>query len=158
MNSTTSGILEIRKALYGNEFDYDGFYQGKTGLFYKIAARYYASKDEFATVGTYFAIEFQNKDYKFDAYPFVKDNGNFVRSTKGPFTETTISNTDLIRLVFGYENDNSSNFCWDPFIGLAYTKKTFNGWYTNSNGDPILGSISETKPSFILGFKIGIRF
>jgi hypothetical protein len=157
VTTTSESFTSIRKELFGSDF-YEGFHQGQTGTFLKLGVRYYAGKNDDAPEGSYLALEYQTKNFQFDAYPYIKDGSNFYRAATGPYQDTKVTNTDLIRVIFGYQSDNSSNFCWDPYIGIAMRKRTFDGWYEDESGKPILGSISETKPIFLIGAKLGIRF
>jgi hypothetical protein len=154
LTATSAFTNEINSGLFGNN-DYDGFYKGKTGLMFKLGARYYAGRGDYAPEGTYFALEYQVKNFKFDAYPYI--NGS--RTSSGPFQETTISNADLARLLFGYQTDSSSNFVWDYFLGVGWRKHTVDGWYVDENtSNPVLGEQSSYKPVLLLGVKMGIRF
>jgi hypothetical protein len=154
LTATSAFTNEISAGLFDSK-DYDGFYKGKTGLMFKLGARYYAGRGDYAPEGTYFALEYQAKNFKFDAYPFI--NGS--RTSSGPYQETTVSNTDLVRLLFGYQTDSSSNFVWDYFLGIGWRKHTVNGWYVDENTSvPALGEQSSYKPVLLLGIKMGIRF
>jgi hypothetical protein len=155
LTTTSSWSSSISSELFGSN-DYDGFYKGKTGLMFKFGARYYAGRNDDAPEGTYFALEYQAKNFKFDAYPYI--NGS--RASSGPYQETNVSNTDLVRILFGYQSEgSSSNFVWDPYIGIGWRKHNFEGWYQEDNKPaPTLGSVSEYKPVFLIGFKMGIRF
>ncbi len=154
LTATSEWNITINQELFENS-DYEGFHKGKTGLMFKIGARYYAGRGDDAPEGTYFALEYQTKNYKFDAYPIV--NGSRFQ---GALVESSVSNTDLIRILFGYQSEgSSSNFVWDPYIGIGWRKHTFNGWYEEENtSNAIFGEKSEYKPIFLIGFKMGIRF
>jgi hypothetical protein len=154
--TTTSSTFGALRTLLSESNEYEGLYKGKTGMMFKLGVRYYASKDDDAPDGTYFALESQIKQYKFDAYQYESIGGG--RLVTGPYNPTTINNTDIIRILFGYQSENTSNFTWDTYIGLSWRKHTFNGWYQDEGTRPVLGSISTYRPVFLCGVKIGICF
>ena len=137
-----------------NNQDYDGLAKGKTGLMFKIGARYYAGRRDEAPEGPYLGVEYQVKKYVYDAFPYT---GGY-RASSGPTQEASSTDTDLLRILFGYQSDNSNNFSWDPYIGIGWRKHTFNGWYLDENSKAILGSVSSSKPVFLIGVKMGLRF
>jgi hypothetical protein len=154
VTTVSSTFAEFRSALSNSAF-YDGFVKGKTGTMFKIGVRYYASKGDDAPEGSYFAAEYQVKKFNFDAY---KMDINGSRISSAPYQATSVTNSDLLRLLFGYQYEGNSNFKWDTFIGLGWRTTTLNGWYLNDNSKAVLGSVSNVKPVFIIGFKLGVAF
>jgi hypothetical protein len=154
VTTTTESFSIIRAELTGST-EYENFYKGNTGSFFRIGAKYYASKSDDAPEGPYVGLEFQVKKFKFDAYK-LDASGYAIYSA--PYQATTVTNTDLIRIVFGYQSLTRSDFAWDYYIGLAWRKHTFNGMYRDDNSKPIIGEIASYKPVFVIGAKIGLGF
>ncbi len=154
VTTSSSGYAEIRSILGGSE--YDNFVKGQTGSFVRIGVRYYPSRSDYVPEGPYFALEFQMKQFKFDALK-LDAQGSPIYSA--PYQSTTITNYDLARFVFGYQVLTGSNFTWDSYIGLGWRQHTFNGWYKDeTSGKAILGDNSSSYPTLMIGVKIGIGF
>lgn len=156
--STSPYYVSIRQEL-SNTGEYDGFAKSKTGSMFKLGARFYANRNDVAPEGAYFSLEYQVKKFKYDAYPLQGSPSNgYYRASSPPFKEESITNSDVIRVLFGYQYENDSNFSWDPYIGIGWRKRAFNGSYLDDNNKPQFGTKSEAKPVFIVGFKMGILF
>jgi hypothetical protein len=155
VTATSSAYASFLQEFYENG-NYDGFYKGKTGLMFKIGARYYAGKKDDAPEGAYLGVEYQVKQYVFDAYPYVK--GNTYRASQGPYQETKITNKDMVRILFGYQSDNSNNFTWDYYVGIGWRNQVFDGWHLDDRSMPVLGSRLSSKPVFLIGLKMGVAF
>jgi hypothetical protein len=156
VTTITSNFAEFQTALLGDIGSaYEGFYKGKTGPLLKLGFRYYAGKGDDAPEGAYFALEYQMKKYNFDAY---KLNANGDRTYSAPYQASSVTNSELLRILFGYQYEGNSNFTWDPYIGLGWRQTTFNGNYLGDNRQVLLGSVSAYKPVFIIGFKMGVAF
>jgi hypothetical protein len=156
LTTITPSFAEFQSALLGgNGYAFEGLQKGKTGPLLKIGFRYYAGRGDDAPEGAYFALEYQMKKYNFDAY---KLNPGGDRSYSAPYQASSITNTDLLRILFGYQYEGNSNFTWDPYIGLGWRQTTFNGYYQDDASKVVLGSISVYKPVFIIGFKMGVAF
>jgi hypothetical protein len=134
--------------------DYLG-YEAKpqTGLFLSIGAKYYAGRNTFAPEGAYLAVESQFKQYKFETVQEYS-NGN----AGGDKAQTTITNFDMFRVLFGFQGEEFNNFTYEPQLGFGWRKHTYDGWIKDDNLNPILGSVSTVKPVLVFGFKIGLRF
>jgi hypothetical protein len=158
ITTSTESFIALRRITTSNNDFYDGFHKSQTGAFFKVGMRYYVSKRDDAPEGIYFGIEHQVKVFKFETYPFIEDGSGYYRSSTGPFQEAKVSNWDLFRFVIGYQSQRVSNFTWDPFVGIAYQKTSFEGWVKGENGSPVLSNESESKPVFLIGFKMGILF
>jgi hypothetical protein len=154
LTTTASTFAEIQGTVFGGG-DYDNFYKGGTGSFIRIGGRYYASKSDDAPEGPYLGVEFQIKKFKFDAYRL--DNTGY-QVTSAPYSPTSITNTDLIRLVFGYHSLTDNNFGWDYYIGVAWRQHTFSGTYKDENSKVITGDLSSSYPTLLIGAKIGLGF
>jgi hypothetical protein len=137
-----------------NDDDYLGYdAKEKTGLFLSIGAKYYAGRNTFAPEGAYLAVESQFKQFKFETIP-ESSNGNPGSGR----TETTITNFDMFRVLFGFQGEEFNNFTYEPQLGFGWRKHTYEGWIKDDNLNPILGAVSSVKPVFVFGFKIGLRF
>ena len=150
--TTTAGSITFLEGTLLNNTD--GFYKGKTGLMFKLGMRYYPSKHDDIPEGTYLGLEYQVRQYAYDTYPYK--NGS--RTSEGPYQNTTFTQQDLIRFILGYQGIGSGSFTWDPYIGVGWRKLTFDGWYVNDKNVPVLGTTSIFKPTFIIGFKMGLGF
>ena len=152
--TTTTGAFTALEEVIFNNVQTEGFYKGKTGLMFKLGMRYYPSKHDDTPEGTYLGLEYQVRQYAFDAYPYK----NGARASQGPYQNTTITQQDLIRFILGYQMEGRGSFNWDPYIGIGWRKLTFNGWYENDSNVPVLGQIAILKPTFIIGCKVGLGF
>ena len=143
----------LKEGFFGDK-EYGGFVKAKTGLVFKIGARYYLGKYDNAPEGPYCGVEYQFKQYVFDALPYAGGS----RATSGlPYQKTTTTENDLIRLLYGYQFHANGTLIIDPYLGIGWRKHTFNGWYED-NKIPILGSHSASKLILIFGVKMGFRF
>jgi hypothetical protein len=154
VTATSESFSTLRAELSGNT-EYDNYYKGSTGSFIRIGAKYYAGRSDDAPEGPYVGAEFQIKKFKFDSY---KLDATGYPSSSAPYQATSVTNTDLIRIVFGYQSLTSSDFAWDYYIGLAWRQHTFNGQYKDDNSKVILGDVTSYKPVFVIGAKIGLGF
>jgi hypothetical protein len=154
ITTVSSTFAEFRGELSNSAY-YDGFFKGKTGPMFKLGFRYYASKGDDAPEGGYFAVEYQIKKFNFDAYKLTPGGS---RNYSAPYEATSVTNSDMLRILFGYQSESNSNFTWDPYIGLGWRKTAFNGWYLDDNSVTVLGSVATFKPVFIIGFKMGVAF
>jgi hypothetical protein len=156
VTAITSSFAGLQSALdteVGTSFE--GLYKGKTGTVLKLGLRYYAGRGDEAAEGAYFALECQMRKYNFDAYRLSANGGI---SYSAPYQASSVTSTDLFRILFGYQYEGSSNFTWDPYLGIGWRQTTFNGQYQDTNNQVTLGSVSTYKPVFIIGVKMGIAF
>ena len=153
--TTVSESQSILKSGLFGKTDYEGFAKPQSGTCFGLGVKFYLSKNDLAPDGGFIAIETRVRSYNFDAYPFVGGN----RASAGPYQKTTVTDADLLRVIFGYQTDGEY-FSWTPYAGLGYRKHTFTGWYeeNDDSSTPVLGSKSESKPVFLFGIKMGLRF
>jgi hypothetical protein len=96
---------------------------------------------------------FQTRRYQFTELAYIQPQLRGEASVKSSLAET-----DLIRLMFGYQGVGDSGISWDFYVGGAYRKLTSDGPYTTNtqffNGQRTL----STGPAFLVGCKIGMAF
>jgi hypothetical protein len=125
----------------------------ETGLVLGLTVRYYGGGRTHIPEGAYFMGGVQMRSYRFTENAFVRPD---VRGQT--LVPSSLTETDLIRVIFGHQAITRSGFIWDLYVGLAYRKLTSDGPYSTStqvfNGQRTLTS----DPILLLGCKVGMAF
>lgn len=153
LNELYQSFSEIGNGAAHQFFSNSSIVSAESGLVLGFAARYYVGKRNHIPEGSYLAAGFQTRNYQFTELAYIQPQLRGEAAVKSSLAET-----DLIRLMFGYQGVGDSGISWDFYVGGAYRKLTSNGPYTTStqffNGQRTL----STGPAFLVGCKIGMAF
>lgn len=147
--------------VFETRYSYDPNPEYSTGASYRLGLKYWPSKYGALEEGFYFSLEYLYRKYNSMEFHFIYVGNSNDYYIDNEYLDLEIATERIQKqtsLVVGYVYYLDDYVFFEWYTGIGFQNNEKKGLHYDRNDDYTIGTKKESKPTYLLGIKIGFSF